>query len=222
MTITHYLITANHEAIGITASDETHAWQIADEMGVRDIVVRVDKAMTEAEWDAATTARHTTTTPPKPRPPLYRRIGGIHWLALGRIRVSVCLTRPKPPIRFEVFDCTTGDTWTTLPERPARIAAHILSRLTGHQFDYEATGPAPLIAHSAPLSATPRLGWLMLPVAALTIGCTAQPAPYALMITGASGTDYLISEHATKSACMAEIGAWDNETGDVFCVEQSR
>lgn len=29
--------------------------------------------------------------------PLYRRIGGIHWIAIGRLRVSLCLTRPVRP-----------------------------------------------------------------------------------------------------------------------------
>lgn len=28
----------------------------------------------------------------------HRKIGGIHWFALGRVRISVCLTRPKPSV----------------------------------------------------------------------------------------------------------------------------
>jgi len=28
-------------------------------------------------------------------PPFHRKIGGIHWFALGRVRISVCLVRPS-------------------------------------------------------------------------------------------------------------------------------
>lgn len=28
----------------------------------------------------------------------HRKIGGIHWFALGRVRISICLTRPKPSV----------------------------------------------------------------------------------------------------------------------------
>lgn len=55
MAHTHYLITANHEAIGVTANSEAGALQQALLMGIQDIVVRVDLALTEAQW-AATTA----------------------------------------------------------------------------------------------------------------------------------------------------------------------
>jgi hypothetical protein len=27
---------------------------------------------------------------------LYRKIGGIHWLSLGRLRISFCFTNPNP------------------------------------------------------------------------------------------------------------------------------
>lgn len=53
-TPTHYLITRNHQAIGVTAADEAAARQQAEAMGIANIVVRVDRAMTQAEWDAAT------------------------------------------------------------------------------------------------------------------------------------------------------------------------
>ncbi len=26
----------------------------------------------------------------------YRKIGGIHWLRLGRFRIAFCITRPRP------------------------------------------------------------------------------------------------------------------------------
>lgn len=29
---------------------------------------------------------------------LYRKIGGIHWLALGRLRFSFCVTRKRPQL----------------------------------------------------------------------------------------------------------------------------
>lgn len=50
---THYLITANREAIGVTANDESDAMEQARAMGIADIIARVDKAMSEEEWNAS-------------------------------------------------------------------------------------------------------------------------------------------------------------------------
>jgi hypothetical protein len=36
-------------------------------------------------------------TQPLTAKPIYRKIGGIHWLALGRWRMSVCRTRTDAP-----------------------------------------------------------------------------------------------------------------------------
>jgi len=107
----------------------------------------------------------TMTIQPVPtRKPLYRKIGGIHWLALGAWRVSVCRTRTNVP--------------------------------------------------------APRLGWLMLPMVALTAACAPQ-ASYALVLTGHSGNEYVLDHGMTYNDCDAEIGAYDRASGDVRCVLDS-
>uniref|UniRef100_UPI0037BF5CE1 hypothetical protein n=1 Tax=Devosia sp. TaxID=1871048 RepID=UPI0037BF5CE1 len=68
---THYLITPNG-AVPVIADDEVHAMQIARQMGIANIVSRIDPAMTAAQWDAATVedikddqdVRHTYATAP--------------------------------------------------------------------------------------------------------------------------------------------------------------
>lgn len=63
------------------------------------------------------------------RKPLYRKIGGIHWIALGRWRISVCRTRataPAPrPVRLAplviaaaVAACVPSGTWSDTDARP--------------------------------------------------------------------------------------------------------
>jgi hypothetical protein len=27
---------------------------------------------------------------------IYRKIGGLHWLAFGRLRIAFCIVKPKP------------------------------------------------------------------------------------------------------------------------------
>ena len=56
MSYTHYLITANKQAIGVNAANADEALQQGANMGLADIIVRVDEAMTQEEWDAATAA----------------------------------------------------------------------------------------------------------------------------------------------------------------------
>lgn len=51
---THYLITNAKQAIAVTATDVEDAMDQAHKMGVAGIVTRVDVAMTEEEWNAAT------------------------------------------------------------------------------------------------------------------------------------------------------------------------
>jgi hypothetical protein len=54
MSYTHYLITFTHQAIGVIAKDENDALQQGAAMGLADVIARVDEAMTQEEWDAAT------------------------------------------------------------------------------------------------------------------------------------------------------------------------
>lgn len=28
--------------------------------------------------------------------PSYRKVGGLHWISIGRIRIAFCITKPKP------------------------------------------------------------------------------------------------------------------------------
>lgn len=48
--ITHYLIFANKTAHGINATSDSDAMEQARNMGVADMVVRIDPAMSEAEF----------------------------------------------------------------------------------------------------------------------------------------------------------------------------
>lgn len=62
----HYLITASKQAIGVTATSEADAMRQAADMGIAHIVVRVDRAMTQAEWNASRDADETTPVKPVP------------------------------------------------------------------------------------------------------------------------------------------------------------
>ena len=54
MSYTHYLITFTKQAIGVIAKDENDAREQGAAMGLADIIARVDEAMTQEDWDAAT------------------------------------------------------------------------------------------------------------------------------------------------------------------------
>lgn len=60
--ITYYLIFADHTAKGVNAKDEADAMAQAEAMGIADAVIRVDRAMSEAEFDAPLCTIHTVYT----------------------------------------------------------------------------------------------------------------------------------------------------------------
>lgn len=80
--------------------------------------------------------------------PLHRKIGGIHWFALGRYRLSLCRVRkaakPRPVLLpalvFAAGTLTAGgcgnSTWTSLPatEAPAPTWAVILTVQNGNEY----------------------------------------------------------------------------------------
>lgn len=57
---THYLITKNKEAIGIVALSVDDAYYVASNMGIAEIVVRVDVAMSKEEWERGTAPKRIT------------------------------------------------------------------------------------------------------------------------------------------------------------------
>lgn len=67
---THYLITKNKEAIGVVALSVDDAYYVASNMGIEEIVVRVDVAMSKEEWERGTAPKRIT----KSRDPILKAL----------------------------------------------------------------------------------------------------------------------------------------------------
>lgn len=61
----------------------------------------------------------------------YRKIGGMHWLALGRLRVSWCVTKPKacPWPRSIAAKLCHGSDWTYAPKLLAVKALQAIAQM---------------------------------------------------------------------------------------------
>lgn len=79
---THYLITKNKEAIGVVALSVDDAYYVASNMGIAEIVVRVDVAMSKEEWERSTAPKRIT----KSRDPILEELRVEYLSALYAVR----------------------------------------------------------------------------------------------------------------------------------------
>lgn len=54
----------------------------------------------------------------------YRKVGGLHWISLGRLRIAWCIKRQSKPKPYLGHEWATPELLSRVAEMSARVAEH--------------------------------------------------------------------------------------------------